>query len=128
MLDGMCEFCPTGLVGGMPTMLAMPAKLVLLPEVVWQPTQLLLMPAWLISELLNFAPLPTGSAAIDEPGPTWQDSHAALVGIWLVGWPTMVKLAPGIANEAAAGPWHWAQLLELLGALAWMSASVGITP
>jgi len=36
-------------------------------------------------------------------------------------------LAAGIAKLAAAAPWHCAQLLVVLGALAWMLASVGIT-
>ena len=41
--------------------------------------------------------------------------------------PTMLKLAVGIAKLAAALPWHCAQLALVLGALAWMLASVGIT-
>ena len=84
------------------------------------------MPAWFISEALNLAPLPTGSAAIDEPAPTWHCSHGAVVGMWLPGCPTIEKFAAGIANDAAAGPWHCAQLLVVLGALAWIAASVGI--
>ena len=43
------------------------------------------------------------------------------------GRPTIEKLAAGIANDAAAAPWHCAQLPAVLGALAWMLASVGIT-
>jgi hypothetical protein len=93
----------------------------------WQAAQLLLMPLWLISELANVAPLPTGVAAMLEPAPTWHDSQAAAVGMWLAGMPTMEKLAAGIANDGAAVPWHCAQLLLVLGALAWMLASVGIT-
>jgi hypothetical protein len=89
--------------------------------------QLPVMPLWLISEPENFAPFPTGVAAMLEPAPTWQDSHAAPVGIWLAGMPTIAKFADGIANDAAAEPWHCAQLLLVLGALAWMLASVGIT-
>ena len=41
------------------------------------------------------------------------------------GTPTMLKLADGIAKLAAAVPWHWAQFTLVLGALAWMLASVG---
>jgi hypothetical protein len=67
--DGMCEPAPAGLVGGMPTMRAMPMKLVVALAAWWQLTQLLLMPAWLMSEPLNLAPLPTGSAVMDEPAP-----------------------------------------------------------
>jgi len=36
-----------------------------------------------------------------------------------------VKFAAGIAKLAAALPWHWAQLLLVLGAYAWMFVSVG---
>ena len=43
------------------------------------------------------------------------------------GSPTMLKFADGIAKLAAAAPWHCAQLPVVLGALAWMLASVGIT-
>jgi hypothetical protein len=39
----------------------------------------------------------------------------------------MAKLAAGIAKLAAALPWHCAQLVVVLCALAWMFASVGIT-
>ena len=39
----------------------------------------------------------------------------------------MLKLAAGIAKLGAAAPWHCAQLLVVLGAFAWMLASVGIT-
>jgi hypothetical protein len=127
VLLGMCEPGPGGLVGGMPTMRVMPAKVLLLPAGWWQATQLLLMPVWFINAPLNFAPSPTGTTAIDEPVPTWQTSHEAEVGMWLAGCPTMLKPLPGKANEAAAAPWHCAQLLPVLGAQAWMLASVGIT-
>ena len=70
VLDGMCEPAPAGLVRGMPTMRLMPAKAVTVLAVVWQATQLLVMPAWLIKEPLKRAPLPTGSTVIDEPAPT----------------------------------------------------------
>jgi hypothetical protein len=123
--EGMCEPAPAGLVAGMPTMRLMPANVVLLPAGWWQAAQLLLMPLWFISEPLNLAPLPTGVLAIDEPAPTWHSSHDAEVGMWLPGRPTMLKLFAAMANEAAAAPWHCAQLLLVLGALAWMLASVG---
>jgi hypothetical protein len=113
---GMCDEAPAGPVGGMPTMRVMPAKAVVALLVWWQATQLLPMPAWLISEPLNFAPLPTGSVAIDEPWPTWQTSQEAVVGMWLAGRPTMLKLAAGIAKDAAVAPWHCAQLVVVLGA------------
>ena len=83
-------------------------------------------PAWLISEPENLAPFGTGVVATLEPGPTWQVSQAAPVGMWFAGIPTIEKLFDGIANDAAAAPWHCAQLLLTLGALAWMLASVGI--
>jgi hypothetical protein len=38
----------------------------------------------------------------------------------------MLKFAAGIAKLAAAAPWHCAQFALVLGALAWMLASVGI--
>ena len=123
----MCALLPIGLVAGMPTSAVMPTKFVAVPAGTWQATQLFVMPAWLISEPLNLAPLPTGRLAIDEPAPTWQVSHEALVGRWLLGSPTMLKLAAGIANDAALAPWHCAQLLVVLGAFAWIAASVGIT-
>jgi hypothetical protein len=37
----------------------------------------------------------------------------------------MLKLIDGIAKLDAAAPWHWVQLMLVLGALAWMLASVG---
>ena len=125
--EGMCELAPIGLVGGMPTSALMPAKFVAVPAGTWQAAQLLAMPAWLIREPLNLAPLPTGRLVTDEPAPTWHVSHDAVVGMWFVGSPTIAKFAAGIANEAAAEPWHCAQLLVVLGALAWIAASVGIT-
>ena len=76
------------------------------------------MPLWLISEPLNFAPLSTGVAAMLDPAPTWHTSHDALVGMWLLGRPTTLKFAAGMAKLAAAAPWHCAQLLLVLGALA----------
>jgi hypothetical protein len=44
----------------------------------------------------------------------------------LAGIPTIVKLAAGMAKLAAAEPWHCAQLVLVEGALAWISARVGI--
>jgi hypothetical protein len=116
LLDGMCEVAPIGLVGGMPMILVMPAKLVPVPLVAWQETQLVVMPLWLIREPLNLAPLPTGRVLMLEPVPTWQLSQETLVGIWLLGNPTMLKLAAGMAKLGAALPWHCAQLVVVLGA------------
>jgi hypothetical protein len=123
----MCDDTPAGEVTGITTMLVTPTKLEPLIAGPWQATQLLVMPAWLIFEPLNLAPLPTGVAAMLEPAPTWQLSHAAVVGRWLPGRPTTLKPTAGIAKVGAAAPWHCAQLLVVLGALAWMFASVGIT-
>ena len=125
--DGMCEFAPIGEVGGITMILLTPAKLVAPIVGPWHATQLFVMPAWLIREPLNFAPLPTGVAVMLEPAPTWHTSHDALVGRWLPGSPTMLKFADGIAKLGAAAPWHCAQLLVVLGAFAWMFAKVGIT-
>jgi hypothetical protein len=125
--DGMCELGPSGEVAGITTIRVMPANELDVMAGPWQAAQLLVMPVWSISEPENFAPFPTGVAAMLEPAPTWQDSHATLVGMWLLGSPTIAKLADGIANDAAAAPWHCAQLAVVLGALAWMLASVGIT-
>jgi hypothetical protein len=125
--DGMWLAAPAGLVGGMPTMREMPAKLAEVAAGTWQATQLLPMPAWFMSEPLKRAPLPTGRAEMEEPAPTWQSSQEAEVGMWFEGRPTMEKLAAGMAKEAAEAPWHWAQLEEVLGALAWMAARVGMT-
>jgi hypothetical protein len=114
----MCAFEPIGEVAGIPTILVMPANVVVEPLGWWQATQLLVMPAWLIFEPLNLAPLTTGRVAMLEPAPTWQVSQEAVVGIWLglVGNPTMLKLAAGMAKLAAASPWHCAQLFVVLGA------------
>ena len=121
----MCEPTPTGEVFGITTILVMPMKLVPLILEPWQAAQLLVMPEWLMSEPLNFAPLSTGVEAMLEPAPTWQSSHDAVVGTWLPGKPTMEKLAEGMAKLAAALPWHCAQLVVVLGAQAWMLVSVG---
>ena len=117
---GMCESGPGGDVAGMWRMSAalMPKKFVDWPLGKWQATQLLLMPWWLNMEPLNLAPSSTGVAAIDEPEPTWQTSQEALVGMWVGGIPTTVKPVAGIANDAAAAPWHCAQFAVVLGALA----------
>jgi hypothetical protein len=123
----MCELAPMGLVGGMPITRVMPANVVVLPAGLWQASQLLLMPAWLISDPLKRAPSTTGVAAIDEPAPTWQTSQDEVVGMCVPGKPTMLKLAAGIAKLAAKAPWHCAQLVLVLWALAWMLVSVGIT-
>jgi hypothetical protein len=74
------------------------------------------MPAWLIFDPVNLAEFGTGVVATLDPAPTWQTSHDCVVGRWFDGSPTIVKLAAGIANEAAALPWHCAQLLVVLGA------------
>ena len=118
---------PGGLVGGMPTMRVMPAKLPPPPEAWWQATQLPAMPAWFMREFAKRAPSTTGSVAIEDPVPTWQASHDAFVGMWFEGRPTMAKPLAGIANEGAAAPWHCAQFVVVLGALAWMSVRLGIT-
>ena len=119
VLDGMCEFTPTGEVGGMTTILLTPTKLEPVMEGPWQSAQLAVMPVWFMSEPLNLAPLPTGVVAMLEPVPTWQLSQATLVGTWSLGKPTMVKLAAGMAMLAAAlAEWHCAQLAVVLGALA----------
>ena len=125
--DGMCELGPTGDVGGITTMRLTPTKLVPLIVGPWQATQLLVMPEWLIFEPVNLAPFGTGEVGTLEPAPTWHVSHDADVGTWLPGRPRIEKFAAGIAKLAAAEPWHCAQLVVVLGALAWMFASVGIT-
>ena len=124
--DGMCEVAPTGVVVGITMIFVTPANDVFVTVGPWHETQLLVMPLWLISEPENFAPLGTGSDGTLDPVPTWQVSQATVVGMWLDGCPTMLKLAAGMANVAAALPWHCAQFEVVLGALAWMLASVGI--
>jgi hypothetical protein len=103
-----------------------PTKVADVPAGTWQDAQLSLMPAWLMREPLNRAPLGTGSAGTDEPAPTWQDSQDRLVGKWLPGSPTIEKLFAGLAKLAAAAPWHCAQFDVVLGAFTWILASVGI--
>ena len=125
--DGMCELTPTGAVAGMTMILLTPTKLLPVTVGPWQATQLFVMPLWLMREPLNLAPLPTGVAVTLEPAPTWHTSHEALVGTWLPGGPMIAKLAAGIAKPATTlAPWHCTQLALVLGALAWMLASVGI--
>ena len=68
--DGMCALAPIGEVGGITTMALIPAKLAPVMLGPWQAMQLLVMPAWLIKELPNLAPLPTGRLAMLEPAPT----------------------------------------------------------
>jgi hypothetical protein len=123
--DGMCELAPTGEVGGITTILLMPMNEPPVTVGPWQPTQVV-RPVWLIAEFVNLAPFGTGVAAMLEPAPTWQDSHAAVVGMWVAGMPTIENLAAGIAKLGAVLPWHCAQLLLVLGAYKWMFASVGI--
>ncbi len=124
---GTCEFAPAGDVAGITMILVMPVKLAPVIAGPWQVAQPVVMPAWLIAEFVNLAPFGTGVAAMLEPAPTWQVSQEAVVGTWPVGSPTIEKPAAGIANEAAALPWHCVQLVVVLGAFAWMSASDGIT-
>jgi hypothetical protein len=100
----MCEFAPAGAVGGMTMILVTPTKLALLIVGPWQLAQLVVMPAWFISEALNLAPSTTGVAAMLEPLPTWQLSHAAVVGRCVAGLPTTAKPIDGIAKPAAASP------------------------
>jgi hypothetical protein len=125
--DGMCDAVPAGDVGGIATIRATPANDEPVIDGPWQAAQLFVMPLWLMSEPENLAPLPTGTAAMLEPGPTWQLSHEAFVGRWLDGRPTMLKLTAGMAKPAAALPWHWSHPPVVLGALAWMDASDGMT-
>jgi hypothetical protein len=68
--DGMCAPAPTGEVGGITTIWLIPIKLAPLMLGPWQAMQLLVIPVWLIRELLNLAPLPTGRLAILDPAPT----------------------------------------------------------
>ena len=128
VLDGMCAFAPIGEVAGITTIWLTPAKLAPVMLGPWQAAQLAVMPLWLIMEPLNLAPLPTGVPAMLEPAPTWQLSHAVVMGVWLLGGPTIAKFADAIANPATTlEAWHCAQFVLVLGALAWMLASVGIT-
>lgn len=65
----MCEPGPAGDVGGMLTMLTIPAKLTLRSERVWQVSQPLDMPWWLIEAPPKLEPLMTGRLAIRVPVP-----------------------------------------------------------
>ncbi len=114
--DGTCELAPTGDVAGITMIFEMPANVVAVTVGPWQVTQPVVMPAWLIAEFVNLAPFGTGVAAMLEPAPTWQVSQEAVVGTWPLGRPTIENPADGIANEAAALPWHCVQLVVVLGA------------
>jgi hypothetical protein len=122
--DGICELAPTGVVGGITMILVTPTNEAPVTVGPWHPTQVV-RPVWLIAEFVNLAPSNTGVAAMLDPAPTWQLSHAAVVGMCVAGSPTIVKFAAGIAKVGAALPWHCAQLLIVLGAYAWMLVSVG---
>jgi hypothetical protein len=117
---------PAGVVAGMTMIFEMPMNVV--PETVgpWHATHVVI-PEWFIFEPENFAPVLTGVAVMLEPAPTWQTSQDAVVGMWFVGRPTIVKFAAGIAKVDAADPWHWAQLVVVLGAYWWIAVSVGMT-
>jgi hypothetical protein len=122
--DGICELAPAGEVGGITMILVTPTNEAPVTVGPWQPTQVV-RPVWFIIEFVNFAPSFTGVAATLEPAPTWQLSHAAVVGMCVAGSPTIEKFAAGIAKVGAALPWHWSQPLLVLGAYAWMFVSVG---
>jgi hypothetical protein len=111
--EGTCAEAPAGLDGGMTTILLTPANVVTFGP--WHSAQVV-SPWWLIVEPVNFAPSLTGVAAMLEPEPTWQASQDRDVGRWFEGSPTIEKFAAGIAKDAAALPWHWAQLVDVLGA------------
>jgi len=78
--DGMCEPTPADEVGGITMILVTPTNEAPVTVGPWQPTQVV-RPVWLIAEFVNFAPFTTGVAAMLEPAPTWQLSHAAVVGM-----------------------------------------------
>lgn len=78
--DGMCEFAPAGEDGGITMILVTPAKDALVIVGPWQVAQVV-MPAWFIAEFANFEPFGTGVTATLDAGPTWQLSHAAVVGM-----------------------------------------------
>ena len=127
LLDGMCAAAPIGEVGGITMMRVMPAKLVPVMFDPWQATQLLVMPAWLMREPENFAPLGTGSVGTLEPADVADLAGGA--GRDVVGRQAddaEVGRRNGEAKRRVA-PWHCAQLVVVLGALAWIAASVGIT-
>jgi hypothetical protein len=125
--DGTCAFGPIGEVAGITMMLPMPAKVPAATVGPWHATQVVT-PAWFIAEFAKRSPLMTGAAEMLEPGPTWQLSQGALVGMWFEGEVTIEKLAAGIAKPGAVvGPWHCAQFEVVLGAFAWMSTIAGIT-
>jgi hypothetical protein len=80
--DGMCELGPSGEVGGITTMLVMPANELPLIDGPWQATQLLVMPVWLIWPLANVAPAaPVTGMGVDGIALLWQASQAAVVGM-----------------------------------------------
>jgi hypothetical protein len=81
----------------------------------WHAAQLVT-PAWFMAEFENRAPSTTGVEAMLDPGATWHTSQDCEVGIWLIGIPVIEKFRRGMANRAAFAPWHWVQLLVVLGA------------
>lgn len=80
--DGICEFSPAGEVGGMTTMLLIPANVDPVIEGPWQSAHPLDMPAWSI-----FPPAKLVKPVSVEA--TWHEPHiAGLVrGIWFAGVP-----------------------------------------
>jgi hypothetical protein len=81
-----------------------PIKVPVVTLAPWQLAHPLVMPLWLKAELLNFAPVFTGSVKL-LLAPTWQLSHPDVpTPMWLLGVETIEKLALGIAKLAAAEP------------------------
>ena len=72
------------------TTAGVPTKLL---PVSWQVAQLLVMPVWFIAVPLNAVVL------------LWQDSHAALVGMWLLG----MVLTTGVPLKVLPLAWQVAQ-------------------
>jgi hypothetical protein len=81
-----------------------PAKVPVVTLAPWQLAQPLVMPLWLKAELLNLAPVFTGSVKLLLV-PTWQLSHPSVpIPMWLLGVDTMEKFTLGMAKLGAAEP------------------------
>ncbi len=85
VLEGMCEFGPAGVVGGITTIALMPKKLLAPMPGPWQAAQPLVMPAWLIWPLAKVVPptLPAPAAGMGMAGIAfeWQASQLVPAGM-----------------------------------------------
>ena len=97
--EGICEFGPAGEVGGMMTMLLIPANMLPVIDGPWQSAQPLVIPVWSIFPPEKLVKL----VSVDW---TWQLPHCAplLRGIWLTGIPVATRPSWQVAQVLVSPP------------------------